>query len=98
MKITFNAFGFLLFKLRENNIPCQNAILELKEEATPKDILELLGIKEEEVEGVFVNGKIKSFDTKLKDGDRVALVPPGTPGPYRHLLGIRDCKHKGSST
>lgn len=94
MKITFNAFGFLLFKLKEKNIPCQNACLELKEGATPKDLLKDLGIEEEEVEGVFVNGKISSFHTKLQDGDRVALVPPGTPGPYRHLLGIRGCKQK----
>ena len=33
-----------------------------------------------------------SFDTIIQDNDRVALIPPGTPGPYRVLLGFKNKK------
>lgn len=44
-----------------------------------KDILDSLGIEPQEMEGVFVNGRIAPLDTLLRDGDRIAALPPGTP-------------------
>ncbi len=86
--IVFNAFSFLQKKLMEKNIPCVNVSLSFSEGQTVRDVLGSMIIRDEDIEGVFVNGKIASTDTVLRDGDRVAAFPPGTPGPYRLLLGI----------
>lgn len=86
--VLFNAFSFLQKKLKAQNIPCVNAVLDLKDGQCVKDILDALGIEPQEIEGVFVNGKIAPLDTLLHDGDRIAALPPGTPGPYRLLLGL----------
>ena len=47
----------------------------------------------EDVEAVFVNGRVKPLSTVLSDQDRVAFVPHGTPGPYRVLLGFKNKHH-----
>jgi len=90
--ITFNAFSSLRPKLRSNNIAYANARLEIPEERTVRELITMLGLKPEEVEGVFVNHRIVSLDSVLHHNDRVALLPPGTPGPYRVLLGIAQRK------
>ena len=45
-------------------------------------------VLETEVEAAFVNGVVVPFEQVLEDKDRVALVPPGTPGPYRVMLAM----------
>ena len=64
--------------------------LELgKEQTTGQELLTLLDIPISQVEVMFVNGKAYlPTDAMVVPGDRVALVPPGTPGPYRVLLGF----------
>ncbi|MBF0229587.1 MAG: MoaD/ThiS family protein [Desulfamplus sp.] len=62
--------------------------MELADNLTVNDLIRELKLMKQDVEGVFVNGKIASFDSILQDGDRVGLLPPGTPGPYRVMLGI----------
>ena len=86
--ILFNAFSFLQKQLKEKNIPCTNARVPFSEGQRVRDVLRNMNIRDEDIEGVFVNGKIAPADTLLNDGDRVAAFPPGTPGPYRLLLGI----------
>jgi sulfur carrier protein ThiS len=86
--VLFNAFSFLQKKLKAQDIPCVNVVLDLKDGQRVKDILDGLGITPQDIEGVFVNGKIAPLDTPLHDGDRIAALPPGTPGPYRLLLGL----------
>jgi len=88
--ITFNAFSFLQKKLKEKQIEYSNATLHLKPGTRAKDLIEQVQLAPDEVEAVFINGKVASFDTILQDNDRVALVPPGTPGPYRVLLGFKN--------
>jgi hypothetical protein len=40
---------------------------------------------------IFVNRKAYAADIALiRPGDRVALVPPGVPGPHRFLLGFKN--------
>jgi sulfur carrier protein ThiS len=53
-----------------------------------EDLLAQMDLSPGDVEAVFVNGLVRPVDTVLTDGDRVALVPPGSPGPYRLLLGM----------
>ncbi|HSK47739.1 MAG TPA: MoaD/ThiS family protein [Coriobacteriia bacterium] len=47
-----------------------------------------LGLPYESIEGMFVNHVIYGLDQPVKPGDRVALVPYGTPGPHRVYLGL----------
>lgn len=88
MKITFNAFSFLQKKLSDNGFPFYNVDMEMAEQSRVNDLLRRLKLSREDVEGVFINGRITNFDAVLHDGDRVGLLPPGTPGPYRVMLGI----------
>jgi hypothetical protein len=65
----------------------------LEKEIDPKgmttlDIADGLSIPPDHVEAVFVNGKVKNIYDKVFPGDRLALCPPGTPGPYRVFLGM----------
>lgn len=51
----------------------------------------MLGLAEDMVEVIFVNGKAYTPPlAALTGGDRVALAPPGVPGPYRVLLGFKE--------
>jgi len=97
IKITFNAFSFLRKKLKEQNIPYVEAIMEFPDGFTPQNIIDKFGFEKEEVEAVFINRKVQSKDTVLKDGDRIALLPPGTPGSYRLILGIKKAKEEEGS-
>jgi len=86
--ILFNAFSFLQKKLQARNRPYANATLNIAEGTRAADLLAHMDLSPGDVEAVFVNGLVKPIDTLLEDGDRVALVPPGSPGPYRVLLGM----------
>lgn len=61
-------------------------------------LLELLDIPRELVEALIVNHTTVPVEgTVLRSGDRVALVPPGVPGPHRLLLGLHGAKKKKSA-
>ena len=92
--ITFNAFSFLQPKLKSKNIKYSNAKMELPEGITPEELIKKLGLRMEDVEAVFVNNKVVPVNSLLHNNDRVAFVPPGTPGPYRVLLGMVKPKKK----
>jgi len=87
--ITFNAFSFLRKRLKEQDIAYVEAPMEFPDDFTPKDIIKKFGFADGEVEAVFINRKVKPMETPLKNGDRIALLPPGTPGSYRLILGIK---------
>ena len=89
-EIIVNAFSFLQQKLADKGLGSYNIPVVLDQGQTVKDLVSRLGLGPADVEGVFVNGRVRTWSTELKHGDRVALVPPGTPGPYRVLLGIRE--------
>ena len=94
MTITFNAFSFLRPKLESKGIAYSNPELAIPEGISVRELVTHLGLEQEDVEAAFVNGKIGPKDTVLQNGDRVGLVPPGTPGPYRVLLGMAKIKKK----
>ncbi|MBF0202180.1 MAG: MoaD/ThiS family protein [Desulfamplus sp.] len=94
IEITFNAFSFLQKKLKKNGLPFSNVTMEIAENTTISDLISSLKLLRKDVEGVFLNGSIVPFDTILHEGDRVGLVPPGTPGPYRVMLGMVKGKNR----
>ncbi len=55
---------------------------------TTGELAEKLEIPSDDIEVVFVNGMAQGMDCPVKPGDRLAFVPPGTPGPYRVFLGF----------
>lgn len=87
--ITFNAFSFLQKKLKKNKIKYSNVTMKVNPGSCAKDIIQQVHLDQKDVEAVFINGKVASLDRIIQDNDRVALVPPGTPGPYRVLLGFK---------
>ncbi len=88
--ITLKAFSFLQPRLRSLGVPSSSWDMDIHPGETVADILHKLGLEQAEVEAVFVNGRTAPLSTPLQNGDRLALIPPGTPGPYRVLLGIRN--------
>lgn len=51
-------------------------LLDLKESATIRAVLDIIEIKEDEVSILLLNGRDGSADRELKDGDILALFPP----------------------
>lgn len=63
----------------------------LEREVTGAELLGLLSVEPDKVEVIFVNRKAFAADkATIHPGDRVALVPPGVPGPHRFLLGFKN--------
>ncbi|DAB31580.1 MAG TPA: thiamine biosynthesis protein ThiS [Sulfurospirillum sp. UBA11407] len=92
IEITFNAFNFVREKLKKQNIPYLNAKLNIPEDTTPKMLMRKYNLTDTDVEFVFINGKVHPKETLLKNGDRIAFVPPGTPGSYRLILGAKKAR------
>ena len=77
-----------LFRQQQWTNPCD---FPLAGETSGADLLVELNIPREGVEVMFINRKAVAADCALiHPGDRVALVPPGVPGPHRFLLGFKN--------
>jgi len=88
-RIVFSALSFLRKPLQKQGVDCCESEMSIAEGMTTASLMVRLGLAREAVEAVFINGKAGDMDTTLRDGDRVALMPPGTPGPHRVLLRIK---------
>ena len=67
--------------------------LDVEADMTGEELLRLVSIESARVESLIVNrSAIAVEEAIIHPGDRVALVPPGVPGPHRVLLGIRSQK------
>ncbi|MDR3565242.1 MAG: MoaD/ThiS family protein [Negativicutes bacterium] len=87
--IELRAFMYLaqLFQKRKWPSPL---LLEIGGPTTGLELLVRLDISRDSVEVIFINGKVfPPDDAVIQPGDRVALAPPGVPGPYRALLGFK---------
>lgn len=51
-------------------------VFDLHEGKTPQDVIDVLGIKKDEVAILLVNGRDGQFDKPLIEGDLIALFPP----------------------
>ena len=90
MHIILNAFSFLREKFKQKGIPYVNAPWVVDDKTRIFDLIESLGLEQKEVEAVFVNHTVMPKETLLHEGDRVALLPPGTPGSFRLLSGLKE--------
>lgn len=62
---------------------------KLEKECSAAELAQKLDLPPEQIEAVFINGKAQSLEeSRVRPGDRVAFLPPGTPGPHRFLMGI----------
>lgn len=86
--VTIRIFGFLRRYLDERGLPYVLTEEVPSEGISAYDLVESLSIPPKEVEGVFKNGQVVNIYDLINQGDRVALLPHGTPGPYRFFLGI----------
>lgn len=80
-------FSFIKEIFDRRNLPFP-FFTDLSEECTAGELAERLEIPVDAIEAVFVNGVACRPGDTVRPGDRVAFVPPGTPGPYRVILGI----------
>ena len=87
-KIQIRMFGALHTLRRERGLPSQAEVLVPSSGRSARDIATELDLPLNRIEGVFINHRVFGMDDLIYPGDRVALVPPGVPGPHRFLLGI----------
>ena len=85
--IEVRVFGGLtgIFEKKNRPIPF---IMDLGEPITGIDLAKKMNIPRDAIEVIIVNGTVQALNHAIQPGDRVAFVPPGTPGPYRVLLGF----------
>lgn len=87
-EVEIRALSFLkkIFDAREWPFPMY---YKLDEPCTVLELAKQLDLPLDQIEAVFINGLAKPLQQGVvKPGDRVAFLPPGTPGPYRVVLGI----------
>lgn len=86
-QVEVRGFGDLkkLFDERSWDFPL---MVEQPEGTTALELAGKLDIPQDKIEIVFINGKAEGLNHPVEPGDRVAFVPPGTPGPYRVMLGF----------
>jgi sulfur carrier protein ThiS len=56
------------------------AFIEIEEEATVRDLVELLGLPEEESFIIAVNGELVAYGHTLHPTDQVRIIPPVSGG------------------
>ena len=87
--IELRVFMGLVAVFKERNWPIP-MLVTIEKGLTGVELMALMNVPEQQVEIIFINGKVfLPADATINPGDRVALVPPGTPGPYRVLLGFK---------
>jgi len=95
---TIRMFGLLHSLQQERKLP---SVVELEvppEGVSARQIAVEIDLPVDEIEGVFINHVVQSLDGLIRPGDRVAFVPPGTPGPHRFMLGLYRAGKAGSGS
>jgi len=85
--IEIRVFGRLTEIFTKKNLPIP-FIVDAEEPISGTVLARKLEIPRNEIEVIIVNGVVQTLSYSIQPGDRVAFVPPGTPGPYRVLLGF----------
>ncbi len=77
IEIDFSAFSFLKGKLKDKGFDFSKKMIKVPKDIDVFGLVEFLSLEQDEVEAAFVNHKLMPKSTKINDGDRVAIVPPG---------------------
>jgi molybdopterin converting factor small subunit len=85
---TVRMFGALHTIRRERGLEPTTEVCIPAGGCAARDLACELDLPLEKIEAVFVNHKAYDLDHVIQQGDRVAFVPTGVPGPHRFLLGI----------
>ncbi len=85
--IEVRVFGRLAEIITKKNLPIPFTV-DVEEPISGAELAKKLEIPRNEIEVIIVNGVVQALSHSIQPGDRVAFVPPGTPGPYRVLLGF----------
>ncbi len=95
-KVEVRGFSLIkeLFGRRNVTFP---VFLDLAGECTAADLAGRLEIPADMIECAFINGVACGLEERVRPGDRVAFVPPGTPGPYRLTLGFVRAAREGKT-
>ena len=94
--VTVRIFGSLRLFRAEQGLPYMLDVEVPSEGIAARDLAISLEIPPEEVEAVFVNHVVRGIGVHVLQGDRVAFVPYGTPGPHRVLLGLHSAGYEES--
>lgn len=70
MKVVVKLFASLRTN-REKEI-----LMDLKEDSTPKTIMEQIYIPEDDVAIIMINGRRKEIDTVIQENDTISFFPP----------------------
>ena len=87
-------FGALRKHMDRQNLPYMLEKEMPEGKLSPVDIAGELDIPIDEIEAVFINGKVSDRESILSPGDRIGFFPYGTPGPYRVFLGMVEKKNQ----
>lgn len=86
--VNVKLFGRLHTIAGERGTPVELDVEIPEEGMAAVELLALLDLPAEVVEGVFVNHKVYPVSHTVLRGDQVAFVPKGVPGPHRFTLGL----------
>jgi len=86
--VTVRIFGSLRPVCEERGLPHMLTCEVPLEGISARDLAVSLNMPPEQIEGVFVNHTVHGLGVTVHPGDRVAFVPPDTPGPHRMFLGL----------
>ncbi|MFO7599479.1 MAG: MoaD/ThiS family protein [Candidatus Desulfacyla sp.] len=86
--VTIRVFGFLRSHMDDQGLPYTLERDIPREGCRAYDMVTMLSLPAEKVEAIFRNGQVINIYDPVFPGDRLALCPYGTPGPYRVFLGM----------
>ncbi|MBF4509910.1 MAG: MoaD/ThiS family protein [Aeromicrobium sp.] len=86
---TVRMLAFLHTHRRERGLPTTVALELPAPGASVADLARTLELPLDLVEGAFVNGELVGLGATVRPGDRVAMVPPGTPASHPAFFGRR---------
>ena len=81
-------FGRLHTLRRERGLPTTLIVEVPPEGMAAREVAVSLELPLEQIEGIFCNHTIYGLGHVIMPGDRLAFVPPGTPGPHRVFLNL----------
>ena len=86
--VSVKMLGLLQPVCAERGLPTTAQVDAPEEGFSGWELVESLSLPAEMIEGMFVNHTLYGLGHRVMPGDRVALVPYGTPGPHRLYLGL----------